>query len=610
MKTQTSLVRFEILMDAGDGAQKAGDILVKALARNGRYVVSEPIIPSEISPPRRTKFSMSGVIIRIADFDISGIGNDSDVILASHEILLSRRLEDMEYHTPCKILLDMEHEAKNAQSYAQVIEEVKAKGLEVIPFYIDEQTKELMSSISRDAGRGTGNNMYYLGILTYIFQIDMDIVLAVIEKTFGKITADRMAQNITIFKSGYELAKTKIGFTVEVEARAKQGEDKILIDGNTAMALGVIDAGFKFFAGYPITPASSIMHNLAKNLPSFGGRIHQAEDEIAAIGAAIGGYYGGVPSITATSGPGLSLKQEFIGLAVATETPLVVIDVQRGGPATGLPTRTEQSDLLAALFGTHGDSVRVILSVTDVADCFYAPHVARYLTEKLRVPVMIMSDGFESSSQTVIPKLTPYSMNSVEDINDEVLARFGLARLPEYIEMVNENQSVPGTPEKMRRLTGLVTNKEGLISTSTVTQKRAHKIRNQKIHTLQNALLEPKIFGEKEGDFLIVSWGTTRGAIEEAVIKLKAEGVSVSSLQLKIVYPFPAMLKEIFSKFKNIVTVERAYGDEKKSSPITMLLRNETLVDVKAIIAEATGRPVTPNEVKAKILELKTKGGI
>ncbi len=599
--TKTGLVRFELLMDAGDGAQKAGDILIKALARGGRYVFSEPIIPAEISPPRRTKFSMSGVIIRVADFDIISIGNDSDVIIAGHEILLSRRLEDQEYHIPCKVLLDMGDAEKNRDSYDQAINEATQKGLEVIPFHIDDQTRELMRSVKREAGRGTGNNMYYLGIMTYLFDVNLDIVMSVIEKTFRNLSPERMQQNIQIFKNGYELAKTQFSFMIEVDANAKHGDDKILIDGNTAMALGVIDAGIIFFAGYPITPASSIMHTLAKYLPAFGGKIHQAEDEIAAIGAAIGGYYGGVPSITCTSGPGLSLKQEFIGLATATETPLIVIDVQRGGPATGLPTRTEQSDLLASLFGTHGDSVRVVLSVTDLTDCFYAPHVARYLTEKLRIPVMILSDGFESNSMSVIPKLICKPMKNVEDISDEVLAKFHIRRLTEPIEMVNENQSIPGVPQHMRRIVGLVTNKEGLISTAAPTQKRAHRIRNEKVHAFQRVLDTPSIFGSPEGEILIVGWGTTRGAIEEAVMKLRAEGVSVSSLSLKVVYPLPLSLKETFLKFNKVVTVERAYGDDLKPSPITMLLRNETLLDIRAIISEATGRPVTPNEVKAKI---------
>lgn len=604
--TKTGLVRFEILMDAGDGAQKAGDILIKALARDGKYVFSEPIIPAEISPPRRTMFSMSGVIIRIADFDMISIGNDSDVILASHEILLKRRLEDAEYHIPCKVLLDMGDQEKNPETYAQAIKEAQDKGLEVIPFHIDQQTKELMGGIKREGGRGTGNNMYYLGILSYLFNVNHDIVLSVIKKTFKKLSVDRMDQNIQIFQNGYDLAKTQFSFTVEMDSNAKQGKDKILIDGNSAMALGVIDAGFKFFAGYPITPASSIMHILAKYMPNFGGRIHQAEDEIAAIGAAIGGYYGGVPSITCTSGPGLSLKQEFIGLAQATETPLVIIDVQRGGPATGLPTRTEQSDLLASLYGTHGDSVRVVLSVTDITDCFYAPHVARYVSEKLRVPVMILSDGFESNSMSVIPKLASKPMTSVDDISDEVLARFQVKRLTHDIEMVNDNQSVPGEPGKMRRVVGLVTNKEGLISTAAPTQRRAHKIRNQKIHDFQNVLSAPEIFGAPEGDILIVGWGTTRGAIEEAVKKLGEDGIKVSSLSLKVVYPLPLSLKEIFSRFKKVVTVERAYGDKLKPSPITMLLRNETLLDIEAIISEPTGRPVTPNEVKAKIKGLQS----
>ena len=590
--------RFELIMDAGNGAQKAGDILVSTFAKNGNFVFIEPMIPAEISPPKRTPYSMSGVVIRVANYDITNIGSGTDLMIFEHEILLSRRLGDAQFHPGSLAFLDMGDERKDQDAYREAIQRANQLGLVLHQFQIDDTSKEVISRLG-----GSGKNMFYLGMLTKFFGASKEQLIQAIRTTFKKLPEEKLVLNIQIFEGGYVCAQ---GFDVAFSIPSQPIDgDKILLDGNTALALGLIDAGVKLYCGYPITPASSIMHTLAKLFPQYGGSIHQAEDEISAIGSAIGAYYAGVPTATGTSGPGLSLKQEFIGLATATETPLIIIDVQRGGPSTGLPTKTEQSDLPAAIFGSHGDNVKVVLGVGDVVDCFYAPHVARYLTEKLRVPVFIMSDYMTSVSYKVVDKPEINQMNSVDDIQDSILARFKIKRFDHDIQMVKDNQSIPGDVGLTRRVTGLNVDDNGQVSNTAVSTIRSHVVRNKKLDALREQLLEPEFIGDKEGDVLVVGWGSARGAIEEAVLACRSEGIRVSGLHLKVVFPLPLMLKDLFSKFKTVITAEMAYGDVNKPAPLALLLRAQTLVDVQSALAEPSGNPLKPSDVISKVKELK-----
>lgn len=594
--------RFELLMDAGFGAQKAGDILIRAFARMGKYVFIEPMIPAEISPPARTRPALSGVIIRVAEFDLANIGNNTDVILASHEIVLDRRLDDEEHNPNCRVLLDMCDKDLPTAIYDRVCKRIKDSGLNIYPFEVVPEAQVLVKSLA-----GKAKNMYYLGMLSAIYSAPEEFVINEIKMTFGtKLREEIFQKNIDLFHYGYQYAKENIPFAFDIKgASGKNGHEKILIDGNSALSMGVVDAGIKVVSGYPITPASSILHTLAKVFPSFGGIVHQAEDEISAIGTAIGAYYSGVPAMTCTSGPGLSLKQEFIGYATAAEIPIIIVDVQRSGPSTGMPTKTEQSDLLSVIFGSHGDSAKVVFSVFDIVDCFYAPQLARYLAEKLRLPVFIMSDFQTANSYKVIDKPQVAQMEDSDKIQDFVLNHFGLERLPDHIEMVRTEQAVPGTPEKMRRVTGLNTDHTGTVNYFSKASQRSHAIRNEKIHCVQRALKKPELFGgREEGDVLIVGWGSSKGAVEEAVSYCQNQGLAVGGMCLRFVNPLPLTLKDIFSKFKKVVTVELAYGDPYKRPPLAMLLRDHTLVNVEPIICRVTGRPISPRSIETKVKEL------
>lgn len=598
-KEKKKVCRFELLMDAGFGAQKAGDILITAFAKSGRYVYIEPMIPAEISPPPRTRPALSGVIIRVADFDITNIGNDTDLILASHEIVLDRRLDDEETNANAIVLLDMCDRADNEESYERVCKRLAKMGLTVYPFEVEDEAKVIIKGLG-----GKGKNLYYLGMLTAIYNMPTDMLIEEIKATFGKkLDPVNMEKNLQLFTRGYRFAKENILFSYEVESTGVGTAEKILIDGNSALAMGIIDAGIKLYSGYPITPASSIMHTLARFFPAYGGMVHQAEDEIAAIGTAIGSYFGGVPSITGTSGPGLSLKQEFIGYASVAEIPTIIIDCQRAGPSTGMPTKTEQSDLPAVIWGSHGDNAKIVISVCNVRDCFRAPTMARYLAEKLRMPVFILSDFQTANSYKVIDKPKINQIEKIDDIPDTVFERFRIGRLPEKIEMVRNRQDDPGNPGGMRRVTGLNTDATGSVNYFSGTNQRAHQVRNEKVHHVRRALKVPEMFGPPEGDILAICWGSTRGALEEAILRLREEGVPASGMAFRIVYPLPLMLKEIFSRFKKIVTVELTYGDPLKPPPLMMLLRSETLVDVHSITCRATGRPIAPKTIREKIRE-------
>ena len=585
-------------MDAGNGAQKAGDILIKSLAKQGCYVFIEPIIPAEISPPKRTSYSMSGVVIRTSDAPVTCIGSQSDLMIVEHEILLKRRLEDKEFASHSTVLIDMTDEPKAKDDYQSIMQEARNQSLTVIPIHLTEIAKQNIKLMS-----GNGRNMFYLGLLSNLYNVPADLLHSIIRQTFRKLSDDKLHLNIEIFNEGAIVANSISLDRLELKGVPKDNQ-QMLLDGNTAMALGLIDSGIRYFSGYPITPASSIMHTLAKVFPNYGGILHQAEDEIAAIGAAIGSYYGGTPSATATSGPGFSLKQEFIGFAMAAEIPLIVINVQRGGPSTGLPTRTEQSDLFAAAFGSHGDSTKIVLSVSNVQDCFYAPHVARYLTEMLKLPVIIMSDYQTSVSYKVFDRIQSYEIQDAHSIPESILNRFGLSKISEAIQYVKSNQSLPGEPEKMRRITGLNTSEDGKVAYSSESSQRAHEIRNEKMALVRRVYSSVNCIGSESADICIIGWGSSEGTIIEVVEHFKSKDISVAGICLKIVVPLPENITEILSKYQKVVTVETAYGDDANWTPFATLLRAETLLPIEHCVSGATGRPLNPMDIIKQVSQL------
>jgi 2-oxoglutarate ferredoxin oxidoreductase subunit alpha len=362
---------------------------------------------------------------------------------------------------------------------------------------------------------------------------------------------------------------------------------------------------------YPITPATSTSHYLSDVFEKVGGVVHQAEDEIAAAAFAVGSSYAGKCAVTITSGPGFSLKQEVLGLAVMAEIPLVVINVQRGGPSTGQPTKPEQGDLLAACFGSHGDAPKVVMAVSDIEDCFYSVITARKIAETFNTVVVLLSDAGLATAQQPFPRpefcedwlAAPIDQSPVED-----------GYLPyDWNPVSGQRQRViPGQPNGMHTLTGLAHDRRSCVAYNLEVNKEGVRHRSLKLAALQKTIKTPPVFGDDEGELLVVGWGSTRGAIEEAVKHVRADGRRVSSLHLKILQPMASGIKEILQRFDKVLVVENNWADSlddelideenRRYSNLGWLLRARCLVDVDCW-GEVGEQPIKPGTVERVIRE-------
>jgi 2-oxoglutarate ferredoxin oxidoreductase subunit alpha len=455
-----------------------------------------------------------------------------------------------------------------------------------------------------------GKNMFALGMLARIYSRDVERTREQIAHNFRKKSAKVYETNVALLDLGYAWAEQHLDFRIDVPP-GPAGRAMVVMNGNEALGMGAIASGMDLCAMYPITPATSASHYLADVFESFGGMVHQAEDEIAAIGAAIGASYGGKTAFTITSGPGLALKTEFIGLAAMTEIPLVIVDVQRGGPSTGLPTKVEQSDLLAAIFGQPGDAPHVVMAPATIEECFHSMITARQLAETFRMPVMVLTDAnlatgvqpfprpeLETSWQAPAPDQSPVpeGMRPYEwDPNTGLSRRF-----------------IPGQPGGMHTVTGLSHDQRSRVAYDAEIHEKGSRMRSRKLAVLQQSLAPPVVNGADTGDLLVVGWGSTKGAIEEGVARARAEGLSVSSVHLRFLAPLEPGLKEIFSRFRKVVTVEINYSDDagdpfiteenRRRGQLAWLLRATTLVDV-GCWTRIYGEPLRPGAILTGIRE-------
>jgi 2-oxoglutarate ferredoxin oxidoreductase subunit alpha len=389
------------------------------------------------------------------------------------------------------------------------------------------------------------------------------------------------------------------------------------MNGNEAIAMGAQASGMDFMAMYPITPATSVSHHLGETFLNYGGILHQAEDEIAAAGAAIGASWAGKCAFTVTSGPGLALKTEFIGLAVMTEIPLVVVDVQRGGPSTGLPTKVEQSDLLAAIWGQPGDAPHVVMSVATIEECFYSMITARRIAEAFRCVVIVLTDANLATGVSPFPrpKLDPSWVAAPPDLSP---VPEGMRPYEWDPETGMSRRFIPGSPGGMHTLTGLAHDEGSKVAYTTDVVQRSMNMRSRKMAVFQNTLKPPEVNGPEEGDLLVVGWGSTRGAIEEAVERARDEGLKVASLHLTFLSPLEPGLKEIFSRFKKVMTVEINYSDElgqpyiteenRRYGQLAIVLRAQTLWDIDCW-TRVLGEPLKPGDIHAAIRQKMPEGG-
>ncbi len=604
----------EIVSDSGEGAQKCGQIFGAVSAKMGNGVWTVEIIPAEIQPPARVPEGASGYRIRLGSGPITNWGDATNLAVAFNEqVLLARhRLDalagDAVLLVENKWATDDDPEIRAAWDRAMV--ELSARDYRIVPVPMEEQCLTIVDNPRK------GKNMFALGLLASIYDRDMDRIRDQIAYAFRKKSEAVYTTNVALLELGYAWAEEHLDLRIEV-APAPSHDALVVMNGNEALGLGAIAAGMELCAMYPITPATSVSHYLSEVFERFGGIVHQAEDEIAAAGVAIGASYAGKVAFTITSGPGLALKTEFLGLAVMTEMPLVVVEVQRGGPSTGLPTKVEQSDLLAALFGQTGDAPHVIIAPATIEECFHVMITARRIAEAFRTVVMVLSDANLATGVTPFPRPKPDERWMAEPIDLSPVAegqkayqwdpRTGLSR-----------RVIPGQAGGMYTVTGLSHDEGSKVAYSSGVHQRSSAMRSRKLAVLQSLLRPPPVYGDAEGDLLIVGWGSTKGAIEEAVDRARAEGIAVSSLHLRFLSPLEPGLGEIFRRFKKVMTVELNYSDElgdpfiteenRRRGQLTLLLRNATLVDVDCW-TRVPGEPLRPGAIVEAIRGHAPRGG-
>jgi 2-oxoglutarate ferredoxin oxidoreductase subunit alpha len=603
----------EIISDSGEGAQRCGQALAAIAARMGNGVWTVEIIPAEIRPPARSVAGGSGNRIRLGSGRVTNGGNETDLVIAFNEQVLLGRVRTGELKPDCTILLEsMWRESKDpkiAASYVETHDQLVKAGYQVIEIPMERECRLIVADAKR------GKNMFALGMLCNIYSFDLQLGRDQIARIFGKKDASVIESNVKLLNAGYDWAEKNLDFKYCIPA-TRSTEPQIVIDGNTALALGVLASGMEICAMYPITPATSVSHYLSSVFEKVGGIVHQAEDEIAACTFAIGASYAGKCAVTVTSGPGYSLKQEAIGLAVMGEIPLVVINVQRGGPSTGQPTKVEQGDMMTAIFGSHGDAPKVVIAPATIEDCFYSVITARKIAETFNMVVVVLSDTSLASSQQPFPR-PQFSEAWLAPSIDQSEIPAGLKPYDWNPTTGLARRFIPGQPGGMHTLTGLAHDSLSHVAYDPESNESSIRARSHKLAALQRTLKTPPVFGDPKGDLLVIGWGSTKGAIEEAVTKLRAEGRKVSSLHLTFLQPMAPGIKEIMQRFKKVITIEGNWSDDpndeiidesnRRYSALAMLVRSRYLIDVDCW-SEVRGQPIKPSTIQRVILEkLKQK---
>ncbi|MGD8424260.1 MAG: 2-oxoacid:acceptor oxidoreductase subunit alpha [Gammaproteobacteria bacterium] len=598
----------EVISDSGEGAQRCGQSLGAIAARMGNGVWTVEIIPAEIRPPARSVAGASGNRIRLGSRRITNGGDETDLVVAFNEQVLLGRVRAGELKKGCTILLEDkwrdDTDPRISSSYTETHDELVAAGYRVIEIPMERECKRVV----QDARRG--KNMFALGMLCSIYSLDMELAREQIALTFRKKSQAVIDSNVILLEAGYEWAEANLDFKYRIPA-APAKEPQIVVNGNTALALGVLASGMEICAMYPITPATSASHYLADVFEKVGGVVHQAEDEIAACAFAIGASYAGKCTVTITSGPGYSLKQEAIGLAVMAEIPLVVVNVQRGGPSTGQPTKAEQGDLLTTMFGSHGDAPKVVLAASTVEDCFYSVITARKIAETFNMVVVVLTDASLATAQTPFPR-PRFNEAWVAPPVDQTPVPPGTRPYDWDPKTGLARRVLPGQPGGMHTVTGLAHDRDSHVAYDPDINEEGLRARSLKLAALQKTLKPPEVFGGDDGDLLIIGWGSTRGTIEEAVERLRAEGRKVSSLHLRFLQPLPPAINDIMRRFDKVMTIETNWSDHpeeeiidehnRRYSALAMLLRARYLVDVDCW-TQVRGAPIKPGKICEVIRE-------
>jgi 2-oxoglutarate/2-oxoacid ferredoxin oxidoreductase subunit alpha len=593
--------------DSGDGMQLAGDRFTDISAAFGNDLATLPNFPAEIRAPAGTIAGVSSFQVHISDHDILTPGDAPNVLIAMNPAALKANIQDM---PPGSTLLLNEDafEQRNldkAGYAANPVEDGSLSAYRIVQVPMTsitlESTKELGVK-PRDAERS--KNFFALGLLSWMYTRPIEPVIDWIEQKFASKETVRDA-NLAAFKAGYNFGETAELFDHPWEvppAELPPGRYRN-ITGNVALAYGLIAASQSsklpiVYASYPITPASDILHELSRH-KNFGIRTLQAEDEIGAAGVAVGAAFAGHLGVTATSGPGMDLKAETMGLAVSLELPMIIVDVQRGGPSTGLPTKTEQSDLLLAVYGRHGEAPMPVVAPRSPSHCFEATFEAARIALKYRTPVILLTDGYLANGAE------PWLLPDVETIPD-IGAPF--ADSPNHDgefwpylrdpETLARPWAIPGTPELMHRIGGLE-KEDGTGNVNYDPENHEHmvRIRAEKVARIASDIPAVEVDDEGDADLLVLGWGSTWGSIQAAVRLVRTAGKRVAHAHLVHLNPFPPNLGGVLARYPKVLVPEMNLGQ------LSRLVRAEYLVDAHTL-SKVQGIPFKAAEIEAKILEL------
>jgi len=590
--------------DSGDGMQITGSQFTNTAALYGNDLATFPDFPAEIRAPAGTLPGVSGFQVHFSSSDVYTPGDAVDVLVAMNPAALKMNLPDLRTNGILIVNLDnfKENDLRKAQMTVSPLEDHSLDGYRLFAVELTKLTRAALKELGLDAkSMDRCKNFFALGMCYWLYNRSMDATLRYLEDKF-KGKPQLVAANRLAMQAGYSYCEATEAFQISYEippAKLSPGTYRN-ISGNAALAMGFVAASEKagiplFLGSYPITPASDILHELSQ-YKDFGVITFQAEDEIGAVTSAIGASYTGALGITTTSGPGMALKTEAIGLAVAVELPLVICDIQRGGPSTGLPTKTEQADLLQAMFGRNSEAPVPVLAPSSPGDCFWIALEASRIAVKYMVPVIVLSDGYLANGAepwkvpavSELPEIPVHFEKSTEDFhpyrrNPETLAR---------------PWAIPGTPGLEHRVGGIEKQDvTGNINYDPLNHERMVRLRAAKVEAVADEIPDVVPAGDQSGDLLIVAWGSTHGPITAALKTARAKGQSVGHVHLRYLNPLPRNLGEVMNRYRHVLVPEMNMGQ------LLMILRAKYLVDAQGY-NKIQGKPFKQSEIEQKIDEI------
>jgi len=593
--------------DSGDGMQLTGTQFTSTAAIVGNDLATLPDYPAEIRAPAGSLAGVSAFQLNFSSREIRTPGDQPDVLVAMNPAALKTNIRDVPAGGIIIVNKDafIDRNLERAGYKSNPLEDSSMQAYRVFQIPITSLNQNALNKLQLTGKeKDRCKNFFALGMMYWMYDRPLDVTIHWIE---GKFKNPEVAKaNVLALKAGYHYAETSEVISTHYKilpAKLKPGKYRNIM-GNEATAIGFVAASELantplLYCSYPITPASDILHELSK-LKNFGVKTFQAEDEIAAIGAAIGGAYTGAIALTGTSGPGLALKSEALNLAVMAELPLVVINVQRGGPSTGLPTKTEQADLLQSMFGRNGESPVPILAPATPGECFNMAIEAVRISIKYMTPVLYLSDGYlaNGSEPWLIPSVNSLKKIEVKYANQKNIQGEKFLPYLRDAQTLARPWAVPGTEGMEHRIGGL--EKEdvtGNVSYDPINHQKMIDLRASKVAGIANEIPPIEVCGKAEGDVLVVGWGGTYGAITSAVEHVQKQGAAVSSIHIRYLNPFPKNLGDILRRFKKVLIAELNLGQ------LSLLIRSKYLVDAKSL-CKVQGKPFKIQEIVEGIQSL------